>query len=98
MLRLRDGQGTVWDELLPAEARVLSPELAAVDALLDDERFLAPFVERFACPIGRPTIPIETYLRLMYLLCRRRHKRYYADPRVMPTRAPKAAWEAVIAT
>ena len=37
------------------------------DALLDDERFLAPFVERFWCPIGRPTIPIETYLRLMYL-------------------------------
>jgi len=67
MLRLRDGQGTVWEELLPPEVRLLSPELAAVDALLDDERFLAPFVERFACAIGRPTIPIETYLRLMYL-------------------------------
>jgi IS5 family transposase len=67
MLRLRDGQATVWEELLPEEGRLLSPELAAVDALLDDERFLGPFAERFACPIGRPTIPIETYLRLMYL-------------------------------
>src|SRR5438105_3341026 len=67
MLRLRDGQATVWDELLPPEVRLVAPELAAVDALLDDERFLRPFVERFACPIGRPTIPIETYLRLMYL-------------------------------
>jgi IS5 family transposase len=38
-----------------------------VDALLDDERFLAPFVERFSCPIGRPKIPMESYLRLMYL-------------------------------
>jgi len=66
MLRLRDGQATVWDELLPPEVRLMSPELAAVDALLDDERFLRPFVERFACPIGRPTIPVETYLRLMY--------------------------------
>ena len=47
--------------------RLLSPELTAVDALLDDERFLAPFVERFWCPIGRPTIPMESYLRLMYL-------------------------------
>jgi hypothetical protein len=46
---------------------VLSDELAAVDALLDDDRFLAPFVERFNTRIGRPTIPIETYLRLMYL-------------------------------
>lgn len=24
-------------------------------------------VARFACTIGRPTVPIETYLRLMYL-------------------------------
>jgi transposase, IS5 family len=67
MLRLRDGQATVWEELLPAEVRLLSPELAAIDRLLEDERFLAPFVERFACPIGRPTVPIESYLRLMYL-------------------------------
>src|SRR5487761_199944 len=67
MLRLRDGQAELFDAVMPAEARMLSPELAAVDALLDDERFLAPFVARFACPIGRPTIPIETYLRLMYL-------------------------------
>src|SRR5580704_11949298 len=67
MLRLRDGQSTVWEELLPAEARLLSAELAAVDSLLDDDRFLRPFVEKFSCPIGRPTIPMETYLRLMYL-------------------------------
>jgi IS5 family transposase len=67
MLRLRDGQSTLWEELLPAEARLLSTELAAVDNLLDDDRFLSPFVERFSCPIGRPTIPMETYLRLMYL-------------------------------
>jgi transposase, IS5 family len=67
MLRLRDGQATVWEELLPPEVRLLSPELSAVDALLDDERFLAPFVERFWCPIGRPTIPVESYLRLLYL-------------------------------
>ncbi len=67
MLRLRDRQTTLWDPLLPPGAKVLSDELAAVDALLDDDRFLAPFVERFNTRIGRPTIPIETYLRLMYL-------------------------------
>ena len=67
MLRLRDGQADPFDALMPVEARVLSPELSAVDVLLDDDRFLAPFVARFACPVGRPTIPIETYLRLMYL-------------------------------
>jgi transposase, IS5 family len=67
MLRLRDGQATVWEELLPEGAHLLSPELSKVDALLDDPRFLEPFVERFSCPIGRPTISMESYLRLMYL-------------------------------
>src|SRR6266516_4900802 len=67
MLRLRDQQTTLWDQVLPPGAKVLSEELAAIDRLLDDERFMAPFVARFNCRIGRPTIPIETYLRLMYL-------------------------------
>lgn len=67
MLRLRDQQATLWDPVLPPGAKVLSQELAAIDCLLDDERFMAPFVARFNTRIGRPTIPIETYLRLMYL-------------------------------
>ncbi|MEO8897806.1 MAG: transposase [Candidatus Dormibacter sp.] len=67
MLRLRDGQGTLWDEFLPPEIRVLSEELTAIDALLDDDRFLAPFALRLMSRVGRPTIPMETYLRLMYL-------------------------------
>ncbi len=67
MLRLRDQQATLWDPVLPPGAKVLSEELSAIDRLLDDERFMAPFVARFNTRIGRPTIPIETYLRLMYL-------------------------------
>ncbi len=67
MLRLRNGQAVLWEALLPPQAMLLSEELTAVDALLGDERFLAPFTARFACRIGRPTVPIETYLRLMYL-------------------------------
>lgn len=67
MLRLRDQQTTLWDPVLPPGAKVLSEELAAIDRLLDDERFMAPFVARFNSRTGRPTIPIETYLRMMYL-------------------------------
>src|SRR5437879_13851538 len=67
MLRLRDGQSVLWEALVPPQVKLRSPELAEIDALLDDDRLLAPFVARFACPIGRPTVPIETYLRLMYL-------------------------------
>lgn len=67
MLRLHDGQVSLWEQVLPEEVRLLSAELAVIDALLDDDRFLAPFRRRFACRVGRPTIPMETYLRLMYL-------------------------------
>ena len=45
----------------------MSDELAEVDRLLDDERFFAPFRERFYTLMGRPTIAITTYLRMMYL-------------------------------
>jgi IS5 family transposase len=53
----------------------MSDELAEVDRLLDDERFFAPFKERFYTRVGRPTIPIATYLRMMYL--KRRYKLGY---------------------
>jgi len=51
---------------------VLPAELARVDALLDDERFYAPFAPFFDPAIGRPSIPMETYLRLMFLKFRYR--------------------------
>ena len=47
-------------------------ELVRVDALLDDERFFAPYREFFHATLGRPSIPIETYLRLMFLKYRYR--------------------------
>jgi IS5 family transposase len=47
--------------------RVLSGELAAVDRLLDDRRLFGPFRALFDPSEGRPSIPIETYLRLMFL-------------------------------
>ena len=67
MLRLTQPQQSLWEYLLPPEARTLSEELAFVDTLLDDERFLEPFQKRFNTKIGRPSIPVETYIRMMYL-------------------------------
>ena len=67
MLRTVGPQGSLFELFLPAGMRVLSGELADIDALLDDERFFQPF-RRFFDPVeGRPSIPIETYLRLMFL-------------------------------
>jgi IS5 family transposase len=67
MLRERALGESLCEAVLPAELRELPAELGRVDAVLDDDRFLAPFRTRLTARIGRPTIPIETYVRLMYL-------------------------------
>jgi IS5 family transposase len=56
-----------WDALLPPQARRLPIELARVDAYLDDERFIAPWRALFDRRLGRPSVPVPTLLRLLYL-------------------------------
>jgi IS5 family transposase len=62
----------LWDAILPSELLVLSDELARVDRLLDDSAFFAPFAPYFDARIGRPSVPMETYLRMMFLKYRYR--------------------------
>jgi transposase, IS5 family len=72
VFRTVNDQATLWDAILPAELLVLSAELGRVDGLLDDPVFFAPFAAYFDARIGRPSIPMETYLRLMFLKFRYR--------------------------
>jgi IS5 family transposase len=72
MLRTRNDQPTLWESILPPEVLRLPAELTRVDALLDDERFFAPFRAYFDATFGRPSVPVETYLRLMFLKVRYR--------------------------
>ena len=72
MFRTVNDQPTLWDAILPSELLVLPAELGRVDALLDDPVFFAPFAAYFDARIGRPSIPMETYLRLMFLKFRYR--------------------------
>ena len=67
MLRTVGDQPSLWEALLPPEVLGLSPELAKVDELLDDPRFFDPFRIHFDPLLGRPSVPIEVYLRLMFL-------------------------------
>ena len=69
MLRETDPQAglSLWEALLPEQARQLPAELAAVDAYLDDERFVAPWRALFDRRLGRPSVPVDTLLRLLYL-------------------------------
>ncbi len=60
-------QPSLGESLLPEEVLRLPGELARVDALLDDPAFCAPFAPYFHPVLGRPSTPIECYLRLMFL-------------------------------
>lgn len=67
MLRTVADQPSLWEAILPDELRRLPVELARVDELLDDPVFFTPFSPFFDPRIGRPSTPMETYLRLMFL-------------------------------
>jgi transposase, IS5 family len=72
MLRTTNPQHSLWEAILPSELLGLPAELARVDQLLDDPAFWQPFRAHFDPVIGRPSIPIETYLRMMFLKFRYR--------------------------
>ncbi len=67
MLRESDPQPSLWEALLPEELKRLPAELEAIDAYLDDERFIAPWRAHFHQRLGRPSVPVESLLRLLYL-------------------------------
>ena len=72
MLRTLNEQPTLWESILPEMCLGMPAELAAVDRLLDDPSFFEPFAAHFHAVLGRPSVPIETYLRLMFLKFRYR--------------------------
>jgi transposase, IS5 family len=72
MLRTRNLQPSLWESVLPEVCLRLPAELERVDAWLDDEAFFEPFRAHFDARLGRPSVPIETYLRLMFLKFRYR--------------------------
>jgi transposase, IS5 family len=72
VFRTISGRPSQWETMLPAELLRLPEELARVDALLDDPAFFAPFAPHFHPVPGRPSTPIECYLRLMFLKFRYR--------------------------
>jgi len=68
MLKLRgDREKNFFEEWLPRHLIELSGELKRVDEILDDPAFLRPYREKFYEKMGRPSVAVETFLRLMYL-------------------------------
>ena len=78
MLRLYAPQAqTLWDPLLPIGVGELPADLGEIDALLSDPGLVLPIAAHWqreaevrgysTAAIGRPTIPMQTYVRLMVL-------------------------------
>jgi len=72
VLRTVSDAPTLWESVIPECLMGLPGDLADIDALLDDARFFEPFRAFFDPTHGRPSIPIETYLRMMFLKYRYR--------------------------
>jgi transposase, IS5 family len=72
-----DRAESLWEEALPVEVRELPEELAALDRELSDPELFGPIVEHWRREVvatgravltdGRPTMAMETYVRLMVL-------------------------------
>jgi IS5 family transposase len=58
---------SLWDSVPPEEALLMPEELSRVDALLDDPVFFEPFRPYFDPRMGRKSVPVETFLCLMYM-------------------------------
>ena len=72
MLRTVSDAPTLWESVIPECLRGLPGDLGEIDELLDDPRFFEPFRAFFDPVMGRPSIPMESYVRMMFLKYRYR--------------------------
>src|ERR1700732_4150930 len=67
MLTTVNPQPSLWEAILPEICLRMPPEPHSVARLPDDPVFFEPYRAHFDPVWGRPSIPIETYLRMMFL-------------------------------
>lgn len=67
MLRLKNDQMDLWESIFPKESFPVNEELEAVDHILSDEQFFEPYIKKYNEVMGRPTVPVDTYHRMMYI-------------------------------
>jgi IS5 family transposase len=67
LLRTTTPPLSTWDDQLPDQAIRQPDELARIDAYLDDEAFIVAWRAHFHARLGRPSVPMPTLLRLLYL-------------------------------
>lgn len=58
---------TLFEAFLPKSLFELTPELVEIDQLLNNPVFEEPIVLRFNTLLGRPTVPVRVFIRMMVL-------------------------------
>lgn len=77
---------TLFEEFLPKTLFELTPELVEIDLLLNNPVFEEPIISKFNTLLGRPTVPVRVFIRMMVLkfyLCVS-----YEDLSVVVTKTP----------
>jgi len=67
MLRFDIQQTSLIDYLIPEELTMLDYELSVIDEYLNDEKIMQPFIEYFHKKYGRPSTPLQVYIRMMFI-------------------------------
>jgi hypothetical protein len=67
MLKIDNQQISFTDYLIPEELTTLDDDLSMIDEYLNDDRIVQPFIEHFHKKHGRPSTPLQVYLRMMYI-------------------------------
>ena len=67
MLRFDIQQISFADYLIPEELTMLDYELSIIDEYLNDEKIVQPFIEYFHKKHGRPSTPLQVYIRMMFI-------------------------------
>lgn len=58
---------TLFEEFLPKTLFELTPELVEIDLLLNNPVFEEPIISKFNTLLGRPTVPVRVFIRMMVL-------------------------------
>jgi Transposase domain (DUF772) len=73
----------------PSRRSGCPPNSPRIDAYLDDERFVAPWRGLFSRRLGRPSVPIDTLLRPLYL----KHRYQLGYESLCPEVADSISWQ-----
>ena len=60
-------QPTLFEEFFPKSLFEMTPELSRIDQLLQNPIFEQPIVNRYHTVLGRPTVPVRVFIRMMVI-------------------------------